>query len=867
MEFPTKTITLVVATLLIVTSRGSSAIHSEALSINAIRADDQTDELQLNISWSTAPADGGYNLYDVKVWHVATDGCMIEPTLFVNHHNLTCAPIHTETENTSVLMPRDPFVHKKHECVIMAHCTYNVVVQHMDNVFYSNQIFKVPECVNRVCSCYYKHLLPNITSTMVITGSRVVVSWSLQYGNTSETDLPAGVMLDHVAITARQFRDKARPWDGHERTKKMSANETGSWTFEVEGASDIEDSITSQVKLFDSRRCFTESESLIGSIVNEENSTDVPGDCLGVESAECQCQDLKRTSNFSVMTHVEDLKMVVNWNVVQSPKAVPVEPKLVKLSLDDHEQRNILTKTAQWNEHPIQLNFAQTGVVGPMVILRTTMVDAEGCEINALPLTVVMPHSTSFEIHYTFVVVVALGVMAVTVFCVFFTKRKRNPRRITKNWRTGHETPNSHQHLGQMQMEENRLYTDMEIIEARAKGEADLLEVPQSCLRIGREIGKGAFGRVFIASASKLPNCDGPKVVAVKQLKKCPKRMPEFEEFLDEITMMKQVGRHPNIVTLLGCCTLKEPLTMIMEYIGCGDLLEYLRKIRAKHLARVARLEAETNMVETETVSLPRANSDNSGSTVFKSMLKYMDVLHTSSSNSDKSYISQPDTVLRPSVTETMYTTLSSSKEHDDLVKSQASIEYVLDHKELHNFARQIACGMKHLEFKNITHRDLAARNILIDERKTLKISDFGLSRSGIYVNTRNKKVPLRWLSLEAMRDNLYSSKSDVWAFGIVLWEIGTLGGYPYPTVSNHELLTYLNNGNRLEQPENCSVEVYELMLNCWKTEPDDRPSFADIFKSLEPHRRIYIDFNEIEPTYVFPPTSVQIKQTVTNNK
>lgn len=72
--------------------------------------------------------------------------------------------------------------------------------------------------------------------------------------------------------------------------------------------------------------------------------------------------------------------------------------------------------------------------------------------------------------------------------------------------------------------------------------------------------------------------------------------------------------------------------------------------------------------------------------------------------------------------------------------------------------------------------RDLAARNVLIDEYRTLKISDFGLSRKGIYINTKTKKVPWRWLSIEAMRDNLYSTKSDVWAFAIVLWEIGTLG-------------------------------------------------------------------------------------------
>lgn len=265
-----------------------------------------------------------------------------------------------------------------------------------------------------------------------------------------------------------------------------------------------------------------------------------------------------------------------------------------------------------------------------------------------------------------------------------------------------------------------------------------------------------------------------------------------------------------------------------------------------------------------------------------------------------------------------MYTTLSPNLGSS----SCSALEYVLDHKELHNFAIQIARGMRHLEERQITHRDLAARNILIDEHKTLKISDFGLSRSGIYVNTRNKKVkfsetidissnwndifihgqcflirfallysydgcsfyrswlqvPLRWLSLEAMRDNLYSSKSDVWAFGVVLWEIGTLGefqldtqadiyiniyiqfvlflgGFPYPTVSNHELLTFLASGQRLQRPENCSEELYDLMMLCWAEQSDNRPHFSEIVAKLEPaHQRIYVDFNDLGPNYVFPP-------------
>lgn len=129
-------------------------------------------------------------------------------------------------------------------------------------------------------------------------------------------------------------------------------------------------------------------------------------------------------------------------------------------------------------------------------------------------------------------------------------------------------------------------------------------------------------------------------------------------------------------------------------------------------------------------------------------------------------------------------------------------------------------------------------------------------------MNTRNKKVPLRWLSLEAMRDHLYSAKSDVWAFGVVLWEIGTLGGFPYPTVSNHELLTYLVDGRRLDRPENCSEHLYRLMLACWSEAPDERPEFADIVQHLEPnHGRggVYVDFNELRKDYTFPPTREQV--------
>ncbi|GLH14483.1 Tyrosine kinase receptor Cad96Ca [Gryllus bimaculatus] len=111
------------------------------------------------------------------------------------------------------------------------------------------------------------------------------------------------------------------------------------------------------------------------------------------------------------------------------------------------------------------------------------------------------------------------------------------------------------------------------------------------------------------------------------------------------------------------------------------------------------------------------------------------------------------------------------------------------------------------------------------------------------------------------MRDNLYSSKSDVWAFAIVLWEIGTLGGFPYPTVADMNLLSFLMDGKRLEKPDNCSDELYSLMLQCWAYSPDARPSFAELVEHLDSvtcRKRVYVDFSNLSPNYTFPPTEQQ---------
>jgi serine/threonine protein kinase len=133
--------------------------------------------------------------------------------------------------------------------------------------------------------------------------------------------------------------------------------------------------------------------------------------------------------------------------------------------------------------------------------------------------------------------------------------------------------------------ERNIIYVEKETEEAKARGDADIFEVSYDRLELGRQIGEGAFGRVFLARAEAITGIPGYITVAVKNLKH--KASPdEVEEFLSEIAMMKRVGPHPNIVTMRGCCTLKQPYCMLMEYVPCGDLLQYLRELRVEYERR-----------------------------------------------------------------------------------------------------------------------------------------------------------------------------------------------------------------------------------------------------------------------------------------
>ncbi|CAH3162251.1 unnamed protein product [Pocillopora meandrina] len=152
--------------------------------------------------------------------------------------------------------------------------------------------------------------------------------------------------------------------------------------------------------------------------------------------------------------------------------------------------------------------------------------------------------------------------------------------------------------------------------------------------------------------------------------------------------------------------------------------------------------------------------------------------------------------------------------------------------------ARDVACGMSHLASKKCVHRDLAARNVLLGDRNVAMVSDFGMSRdvyeSGEYETLCRGMLPVRWMALESLEDFVYNTKTDVWSFGVLLWEIESRGKMPYTGLIAREIVEFLRKGKKLSKPEGCPNEIYDLMRSCWNLDPAERPSFAHLLTRLE---------------------------------
>ncbi|CAB1332567.1 unnamed protein product [Coregonus sp. 'balchen'] len=161
-----------------------------------------------------------------------------------------------------------------------------------------------------------------------------------------------------------------------------------------------------------------------------------------------------------------------------------------------------------------------------------------------------------------------------------------------------------------------------------------------------------------------------------------------------------------------------------------------------------------------------------------------------------------------------------------------------LEVRELMSAAYQVARGMAYLASQKCIHRDLAARNVLVTEDNVMKIADFGLARDihhiDYYKKTTNGRLPVKWMAPEALFDRIYTHQSDVWSFGVLLWEIFTLGGSPYPGVPVEELFKLLKEGHRMDRPAACTEELYMMMRDCWHAVQSHRPTFQQLVEDLD---------------------------------
>uniref|UniRef100_A0A668AIG1 Fibroblast growth factor receptor n=1 Tax=Myripristis murdjan TaxID=586833 RepID=A0A668AIG1_9TELE len=284
-------------------------------------------------------------------------------------------------------------------------------------------------------------------------------------------------------------------------------------------------------------------------------------------------------------------------------------------------------------------------------------------------------------------------------------------------------------------------------------------ELPRDRLVLGKPLGEGCFGQVVMGEALGLDKEKPNRVtkVAVKMLKSDATEK-DLSDLISEMEMMKIIGKHKNIINLLGACTQDGPLYVIVEYASKGNLREYLR-------------------------------------------------------------------VRRPPGMEYCYNP-------DQVPVENMSI------KDLVSCAYQVARGMEYLASKKCIHRDLAARNVLVTEDNVMKIADFGLARDihhiDYYKKTTNGRLPVKWMAPEALFDRIYTHQSDVWSFGVLLWEIFTLGGSPYPGVPVEELFKLLKEGHRMDKPSTCTHELYMMMRDCWHAVPSQRPTFKQLVEDLD---------------------------------
>ncbi|XP_051019355.1 macrophage colony-stimulating factor 1 receptor [Acomys russatus] len=331
-------------------------------------------------------------------------------------------------------------------------------------------------------------------------------------------------------------------------------------------------------------------------------------------------------------------------------------------------------------------------------------------------------------------------------------------------------------------------------------------EFPRNNLQFGKTLGAGAFGKVVEATAFGLGKEDAVLKVAVKMLKSTA-HTDEKEALMSELKIMSHLGQHENIVNLLGACTHGGPVLVITEYCCYGDLLNFLRR------------KAEAMLGPSLS-----PGQDPEGDSSYKNVhleKKYVRRDSGFSSQGVDTYVE-----MRP------VSTSSNDSFFEQDLATEAS--QPLELWDLLRFSSQVAQGMAFLASKNCIHRDVAARNVLLTSGHVAKIGDFGLARDIMndsnYVVKGNARLPVKWMAPESIFDCIYTVQSDVWSYGILLWEIFSLGLNPYPGILvNNKFYKLVKDGYQMAQPAFAPKNIYSIMQSCWDLEPTHRPTFQQI--------------------------------------
>ncbi|XP_018588674.2 vascular endothelial growth factor receptor 2 isoform X1 [Scleropages formosus] len=335
-------------------------------------------------------------------------------------------------------------------------------------------------------------------------------------------------------------------------------------------------------------------------------------------------------------------------------------------------------------------------------------------------------------------------------------------------------------------------------------------EFPRDRLKLGEPLGRGAFGQVVEAAAFGIKKASTCTTVAVKMLKEGA-TSSEYRALMSELKILIHIGHHLNVVNLLGACTKPGgPLMVIVEYCKYGNLSSYLKSRRAEYRP----FKAGQRMPLWSPMEEDLCNGDLGLGT---------NVQHCSpKARAARCVYTKDGSVCH----------LEDAAGSDDLEKSHLTME------DLISYSFQVAKGMEFLSSRKCIHRDLAARNILLSENNVVKICDFGLARDVYkdpdYVRKGDARLPLKWMAPETIFDRVYTTQSDVWSFGVLLWEIFSLGASPYPgVVIDETFCRRLKEGTRMRAPDYSSPEIYQIMLECWLDRPKDRPTFTELVQHL----------------------------------